>query len=139
MSKAKAGDLFLASNVHVMRGSKEKPETVVIPGGVMVSETDLTEKEIESLKPHKVLRAPTFEEIQAAEARPDAEASAKAAAEAEAERVKLAQEQQFEKDQLAAEQAQKTADEKAKLEEQQAKDRDAAEKKAAGSGGKSKK
>lgn len=134
MGKSKAGDLFLASTVHVMRGTKEKPETVVIPGNRMVSETDLTEKEIESLIPHKVLRAPTFEEIQAAEARPDAEAAQKAAADAEAERVKLLQEQQFEKDELKAKQDKEAAEEKAKLEADQAAEREKAAAKAAGSG-----
>jgi hypothetical protein len=142
MGKSKAGDLFLASTVHVMRDGKDAKgdpikETVVIPGNRMVSETDLTDKEIESLKPHKVLRAPTFEEIQAAEARPDAEASAKAAAEAEADRIKLLEDQKFEADQLKAEQDKKAAEEKAKLEADQAAEREkaaAAAAKSAGSG-----
>ena len=134
MAKSKAGDLFLGSVVHVIRGSKEKPETVTIPSGQFVSETDLKADEIEDLKRRGVLRAGTVAEIEAAENREENQSAAEAIRAQEQEAKDLAATQKLEKDQLDAKQKADAAEEQRKLDEQQAKEREAAAKKAAGSG-----
>jgi hypothetical protein len=75
MSKAKkTGGLFIGSVLHIRRGNRKDdegktvPNIVTIAHGQMVSDTDLTDEEIESLSPHGVLRAPTSEEMQAMDA-----------------------------------------------------------------------
>lgn len=138
MGKQKAGDLFLASAVHVNRGSKEKPEIAVVPGNRFVSETDLSAKEIESIKPFGILRVATMEEMSSAENREANQSEAEAVQAAEAERVRIQQEQKLERDGLEAEQKAEAEKARQKLEEQQAKERDDAAKKSAGSGGKKK-
>lgn len=118
MAKTKSGDLFLASEVHVMRGK----DTHVVKGGVLVSETDLTEKEIDSLKGLGVLRVPSYEETQAAEARADAPDVTDSAAEAE-EQARLDEEQKLERDRLAAEHKAKADKEAAALAAKQEKEK----------------
>jgi uncharacterized protein (DUF1800 family) len=135
MGKFKSGDLFLIGDVTVRRGGTDKePKVETVKGNRMVSETDLSDKEIEEIKKHGVLRVPTMDEISASENREDNESAAEAAKKAEEERVALQQQQKLEADQLEAEQKQKAAEAKAKLEADQAKEREAADKKAAGSG-----
>lgn len=135
MGKFKSGDLFLIGDVSVRRGGTDKePNIVNIKGNRLVSETDLSPKEIEDIKKHGVFRAPTIEEIEASENREDNESAAEAVKKAEQDRVALLQQQRLEADQLKAEQDKKAADEKARLDAEQAKEREAADKKAAGSG-----
>jgi hypothetical protein len=136
----KTGDLFLNSDVHVRRGgTDEKPNIVIVKGGRLVSETDLTTKEVDDVKKHGVLRAPTLEEIQASENRDENESAAEAQRAAADDAAELAAEQKIEKDRLESEQKAEAGKARQKLEEKQAKDRADAEKTAAGSGGKSKK
>lgn len=118
MAKSKTGDLFLASEVHVMRGK----EMHAVKGGVLVSETDLTEKELDSLKGFGVLRVPTYEELQAADARAEAPDTTEVAAEAE-ETARLEAEQKLERDRLAAEQREKQEKAAADLAAKQEKER----------------
>jgi vacuolar-type H+-ATPase subunit I/STV1 len=135
MAKVKASDLFLNSDVDVRRGgTDEKPNIVRVKGNRFISETDLTAKEIESIKPYGVMRIGTMAEMEAAENREDNESAAEAAKKAEEDRVALQQQQKLEADQLKAEQDKKAADERAKLEAEQAAERDKAAKAAAGSG-----
>lgn len=135
MPKVKKGDLYIAQTLHVRRPmeneeGKKVPTIVPIAHGQLVSETDLTDKEIESFMPHGVLRAPTYEELQEMEARKDAKTGAEAQAEVEAERVRLEQEQEIERQRLETEHRTKTEKAKADLAEAQARERE----KAAGSG-----
>lgn len=138
MAKVKASDLFLNSDVHVRRGGMdERPKIEVVKGNRFVSETDLTAKEIESIKPFGVMRVGTMAEMEAAESREENQSAAEAVRESEAERARLLQEQKLESDRLAAEQAREAGEAKAKLAADQAKERekaDAAAAKAAGSG-----
>lgn len=135
MPKVKASDLFLISDVDVRRGgTEEKPKFERVKGNRFVSETDLTAKEIESIKPFGVMRVSTMAEMEAAENREGNESAAEAAKTAEEERVALQQQQKLEADQLEAENKKKAADAKAKLDADQAAEREAAAKKAAGSG-----
>lgn len=150
MPKNKAGDLYLASNVQVVRepkkGEAPKPthiatvmhpeptNIVTIPAGQFVSETDLTDEEIEGLKRHGVLRVGTAAEIEAAESREDNKSAAEAIRASEQEAKDLAANQKLEKDQLDAKQKADAQEEQRKLDEAQAKERDAAAAKAAGSG-----
>ncbi len=134
MAKVKASDLFLNSDVHVRRGGSDKePNVVVVKGNRFVSETDLTAKEIESIKPFGVMRVGTMAEMEAAENREDNESAADAVKKAEEDRVALQQQQKLEADQLKVEQDKKAADERSKLEADQAAEREKATK-AAGSG-----
>lgn len=56
--------LYLDSTAHVMRpGKDDKPELLVIPGGVLVDDTDLTDEEIDELTALRVIRHATTEEI----------------------------------------------------------------------------
>ena len=138
MPKVKASDLFLFSDVDVRRGgTEEKPKFERVKGNRFVSETDLTAKEIESIKPFGVLRVGTMAEMEAAENREDNESAAEAAKRQEEERVQLMQEQKLEADRLEAEQKAEAAKAKAKLDADQAAERDKAAAKTAGSGKKS--
>jgi colicin import membrane protein len=132
MSKSKAGDLYIASVIHVRRGTKDHPEIATIQPGQMVSDTDLKDEEIEDLKRHPgVLRAATFEEEQAMDSREERQAAADAVRKSESERTRIAAEQQAERDRLAAEQRAADEKERVRLEAEQAKERAAAEKAAA--------
>jgi membrane protein involved in colicin uptake len=130
MAKGKAGDLYIATVIHVLRdGKNEKGEKVkvteTVQPGQMVSDTDLTDDEVKDLMRHKgVLRAPTFDEQQQMDSREERGAAADAVRTAEDERTRLAAEQQAEKDRLAAEQAAEAEKERQKLEADQAKERD---------------
>jgi hypothetical protein len=139
MPNIKKGDLYVAARIHVLRdGKNEKGEpikvTKEIAPGQMASETDLTAKEIESIQKRTqtkgVLRPPTFEEMQAMDAREEQQAGAEAVRAAEQEQADLAAEQQLERDRLAAEQRAADEKERVRLEAEQAKERDAAAAKA---------
>lgn len=54
----KARDLFLGADVTVRRGTREKPEFQTITGTKMVSDTDLTDKEVKELRAQGVIRVP---------------------------------------------------------------------------------
>ena len=139
MSKFKAGDLFLIGDVDVRRGgTDEKPKIETVKGNRLVSETDLTAKEIEDIKKHGIFRVPTMDEISAAENREDNESAAEAAKKIEEDRIALQAQQKLEAEQLDAEQKAEAAKAKAKLDADQAAERDKAAKAAAGSGGKKK-
>src|SRR3954470_2265236 len=125
MPKAKAGDLYIASVIHVRRGTKDHPEIAVIQPGQMVSETDLKDDEIEDLKRHKgILRPATFEEEQLMDSRESRQAAADAVRDSQREQERLTAEQQAEKDRLAAEQRADDEKERVRLEAEQAKERD---------------
>lgn len=51
-------DLFLGADVTVRRGTKDKPEFQTITGTKMVSDTDLTDKEVKELRAQGVIRVP---------------------------------------------------------------------------------
>lgn len=68
----KKPDYFLASVLHVRRAGT----IVAIPNGLMSSETDLSDEEIEQFKALGVLRKPTQDEWEAFEARRDGDAPA---------------------------------------------------------------
>jgi len=131
MPKGKAGDLYIASVIHVQRdGKNEKGEKVkvteTIQPGQMVSDTDLTDEEVKDLLRHKgVLRAATLEEQQLMDSRDERKAAAESVQETEQERERLANEQQIEKDRIDAEARAEADEKKRKLEEKQAKERDA--------------
>lgn len=149
MSKGtKTGDLYIAHTLHVLRDkvdAKGKPvpqatHTAVfahpepaniktIEHGQLVSETDLTDEEVEKFLALGVLRAPSYEELQAMEARKDAKTGTEAQSEAEAERVRLDREQEIERQRLETETRAEAEKKKAKLAEDQAKEREQAEKK----------
>jgi hypothetical protein len=132
MSKTKAGDLYIASVIHVRRGTKDHPEIQIIQPGQMVSDTDLSKEEVDDLKRHRgVLRAPSFEEIQMMDSRENQRAAADAVRESEDERVRLAAEQETERQRLEAEQRADAEKERVRLQADQAREREAAEKAAA--------
>lgn len=54
----KSRDLFLGADVTVRRGTREKPEFQTITGTKMVSDTDLTDKEVKELRAQGVIRVP---------------------------------------------------------------------------------
>lgn len=133
MPTYKKGDLYVASVIHVVRdGKNEKGEpikvTKVIDPGQMASDTDLSAKEIEGIlkrnQSRAVLRAPTFEEMQAMDAREEQKAAADAVRASDQEAADLAAEQKFEKDKLAAEQRASNEEEQRSLDAEQAKERD---------------
>ena len=97
----KSGDLFLASDVHVMRGTKDKPEMEVVKGGQMLSDTDLTEKEIESIRGHGILRIPNENDLAAMERAASAPSKEDLAA-AEDEKAKADELARHEADRVAA-------------------------------------
>lgn len=84
-TKTKDGDLFLASNVDVVRGKKkndrgqEVPNVEQIAAGQMVSDTDLKADEIKDLKARGVLRFPSKAERDAIDAAVDAAEAAETA------------------------------------------------------------
>lgn len=82
MAKVKAGDLFLASHVDVVRGKNAdgSPKVERIAANQMVTDTDLKPAEIEQLKREGVLRVPTQSEREAIDAAADAADAAEAAA-----------------------------------------------------------
>ena len=129
MARAKKeGDLYIASNIDVARGTRKEGDREVaviktIRAGQMVSDTDLTPAEVKELKRAGVLRYPTPAEQQAMDAA-DERASAEAAAEkASQDAADLAAEQEIERQRLAAEQAAETEKERAKLAAEQEKER----------------
>lgn len=142
MSKTKAGDLYIASVIHVARdGKNEKGEkikvTETIMPGQMVSDTDLTADEIKDLKRHKgVLRPPTAEEMEAMETADERKSQAEAVKTAEQERTDLAAQQDLERQELEASQKAEDEKQKAKLAAEQAKERDAVAAKAQKAGAK---
>lgn len=132
MAKSKAGDLYIASVIHVLRDGKNaegRPAKVTetIQPGQMVSDTDLTDAEVKDLMRHKgVLRPPTFEEEQQMESRDERQAAADAVRETEDERGRLANEQETERQRLDAEQKAEAEKERLRLSAEQAKERDRA-------------
>lgn len=137
MSKSKAGDLFIASVIHVRRGTKDHPVTETIQPGQLTSDTDLTAEEIKDLRRHKgVLRAPTFEELQEMDTREERQKAAQAVRDAEQERADLADEQELERQRLLAEQRVADEKERVRLETEQAKERAKVEADAAKAGAK---
>jgi hypothetical protein len=133
MARAKKeGDLYIASMLHVARGSKKvaataaapaREETVVktIDAGQMVSDTDLTADEIKEFKARGVLRYATPEEQAAMDSKADREEAAQAEAEAGTDAELLRQRHAAERATLEATQkaeatkaAQDLADEQAK-------------------------
>ena len=136
MPTYKKGDLYVAARVHVVRdGKNEKGEpikiTKEIAPGQMVSETDLTAKEVEGIQKREqskgALRAPTFEEMQAMDAREESNKAAEAIREAQNEQEELTAEQRAERDELIARQNARNAEELQKLNEKHSKERAAAE------------
>jgi hypothetical protein len=130
MAKSKAGDLYIASVIHVLRDGKNaegKPAKVTetIQPGQMVSDTDLTDAEVKDLMRHRgVLRAPTVDEEQQMDSREERQAAADAVRESEDERVRLANEQEAERQRLDAEQRAGAEKERLRLKAEQAKERD---------------
>ena len=146
MSKAKkTGDLYLAHSVQVRRDDPKNPKPthtavvshpepanlVTIPHGQMTSDTDLSDAEIEELKQYPgVLRAPTFEEMQAMDTKDEQKAAGEDAKAVATERQRLFNDQEIERQRLETEQRTEAEEKKAKLAETQAKEREDAEKKA---------
>lgn len=147
MSKGKkTGDLYLAHSVQVRRDDPKNPKPthtavvshpepanlVLIPHGQMTSDTDLSDAEIEEFKQYPgVLRAPTFEEMQAMDAKDEQKAAGEDAKAVATERQRLFNDQEADRQRLETEQRVKAEAEKTKLADQQAKDREDADKKAA--------
>lgn len=134
MAKArKAGDLYLASNVDVVRGTKDAKDgdgkmikvanTVTIAAGQMVSDTDLKPEEIKHLKRQGVLRYPTPAEQEAMDAAEERKEAMDAAEEQAEKATDLAAEQTLERQRLEAEQAKAAAEEQQKLAAKQEKER----------------
>lgn len=69
-------DRYLGSTIHIRRGD----QTIAIPAGLMLSETDMTAAEIASIEPSGVLRRPSAEEWAAVQARQAGETPALVAA-----------------------------------------------------------
>lgn len=61
-------NLYLGADVTVRRGSKDKPEFETISGNRMVSDTDLTDKEVKDLRAQGVIRVPNDADRAAMEA-----------------------------------------------------------------------
>lgn len=128
--------LWLDSEVHVIRDDKETPAAAanrrlrgvqapsphtVIPGGVLVDDTDLTDDEIEDLQRRGVVRPATPKEVESAEVRERTERIAELQREQEREIQQLRADQEQEKAKINAD-GKAAPDAVAKLADKQSKE-----------------
>jgi hypothetical protein len=113
------GSDFLASTVHVARGSGDNQKVVAIPGGRMLSELEGDQKlkgaEVEHFRRHGAIRPASVEDIRSAEGRNAASEAAAADAERANAFAELEAQHEGERQEVILEYTQKMNQELAKL------------------------